>query len=138
MFSPANVIFASVGILFLTAKRVNASRDTLVNIFSCVEGLFKQLESSTDVPPTPAMTNATVRVMIEALNILAATTEEIKQSRRRECKICNMLPLTYAGSEKYLQKLFGRKNDQNKLAKLDQVTRELAQMALDQVAGEGQ
>jgi hypothetical protein len=84
------------------------------------------------------MTNATVRVMIEALNILAATTEEIKQSRRRECKICNTLPLTYAGSEKYLRKLFGQKNDQNELARLDQVTRELAQMALDQVAGEAE
>jgi hypothetical protein len=56
----------------------------LVDIFVRIESFFKRLESYTEVPPTAAMTDAIVKIMIEVLSILAIATKEVKQGRSSE------------------------------------------------------
>jgi hypothetical protein len=53
----------------------------LIDIFVRIEGFFKRLESYTEVPPTAAMTDVIVKIMIEILSILAIATKEIRQGR---------------------------------------------------------
>ena len=53
----------------------------LVDIFVRIEGFFKRLETYTEVRPTEAMTDVTVRILIEVLSILAIATKQIKQGR---------------------------------------------------------
>ena len=66
----------------------------LVDIFVRIESFFKRLESYTEVPPTAAMTDAIVKIMIEVLSILAITTKEIKQGRSSELIDIHKLLLT--------------------------------------------
>ena len=56
----------------------------LIDIFVRIESFFKRLESYTEVPPTAAMIDAIVKIMIEVLSILAIATKEIKQGRSSE------------------------------------------------------
>ena len=75
------------------AKDVEASQDALADLFECIENFFKRLESYTAVPPTDAMTDIVVRIMIEVLNIFAIATKEMKQGRASASlsSICNCL-----------------------------------------------
>jgi hypothetical protein len=102
IFSPAKVIFAGVGVLlsvciiFITpsrglinrnahtsqaAKDVQASQDTLINIFERIEMFFRRLEIYTKVPATTEMMDIIVQIMVEVLSILGIATKEIKQGR---------------------------------------------------------
>jgi hypothetical protein len=83
------------------AKDVNASQDTLVNIFWRIEGFFKRLESYTEVPPTSTMMDISVKIMVEVLKILGLVTKEIKQGRSSKSI------RTY---QSYLWSLFSQKN----------------------------
>jgi hypothetical protein len=51
----------------------------LVGIFERIEGFFRRLETYTQVPPTPEMTNTIVQIMVEMLSILGIATKEIRQ-----------------------------------------------------------
>ena len=66
------------------AKDVGASEEALVDLFERIENFFKRLESYTEVPPTNAMTDIIVKIMVEVLNIFAIATKEIKQGRASE------------------------------------------------------
>ncbi|KAI9442916.1 hypothetical protein H4582DRAFT_1141827 [Lactarius indigo] len=81
IFSPAKVISAGVGVLLLTAKDIDASQEALADLFERIENFFKRLESYTEVPPTSAMTDMIVKIMVEVLNIFAIATKEMKQGR---------------------------------------------------------
>jgi len=101
VFSPAKVIFAGAGVLLLVStfldtvaiarrsdilgsqavRDVRESQDALVDVFERVEYFFKRLETYTEVPPTTAMTDIIVKIMVEVLDILAISTKEIKQGR---------------------------------------------------------
>ena len=101
VFSPAKVIFAGAGVLLSVstfpdtvaivrrsdtlgsqaAKDVSESQDALVDIFERIENFFRRLETYIEVPPTAAMTDIIVKIMVEVLNIFAISTKEIKQGR---------------------------------------------------------
>jgi hypothetical protein len=66
----------------------------LTDLFSRIENFFKRLESYTEKPPTPAMTDVIVKIMIEVLSILAIATKEIKQGRSSESTTSYELLLT--------------------------------------------
>ncbi|KAH8985199.1 hypothetical protein EDB86DRAFT_2387304 [Lactarius hatsudake] len=117
VFSPAKVIFAGAGVLLLAAKDVKESQDALIDVFERVENFFKRLEMYTEVPPTAAMTNIIVKIMVEVLGILAISTKEIKQGR----------------TKKYLKKLAGKTELEDALKRLDKLTQEEARMAAAQL-----
>ncbi|KAF8268400.1 hypothetical protein EI94DRAFT_1914808 [Lactarius quietus] len=81
IFSPANVISAGVGVLLMAAIDVSASEEALSDLFERIENFFKRLESYTEVPPTEAMADMIVKIMVEVLNIFAIATKEMKQGR---------------------------------------------------------
>ena len=67
----------------------------LVDIFVRIESFFKRLESYTKVPPTVAMTDVVVKIMIEVLSLLGIATKEIKQCRSSELMDIHRFLLTY-------------------------------------------
>jgi hypothetical protein len=100
VFSPAKVIFAGAGVLLQVsilldvslqlepdidsvqaAKDVNAAQEALIDIFERIKNFFKRLETYTEVPPTAAMTDIIVKIMVEVLNVFAIATKEIQQGR---------------------------------------------------------
>ncbi|KAN0129971.1 hypothetical protein V8E53_012226 [Lactarius tabidus] len=117
VFPPANIISAGVGVLLLAAKDVDASQEALADLFGRIENFFKRLESYTEVPPTDAMTDMIVKIMVEVLNIFAIATKEMNQGR----------------AKKFLKKLVGRKDIEDALMRLDKLTQDEAQMAAAQI-----
>ncbi|KAH9999611.1 hypothetical protein BJV74DRAFT_794503 [Russula compacta] len=84
VFSPAQVIFAGIGVLLLAAKDVHNSQDALAEIFERIECFFRRLETYTEVSPTTAMIDMIVKILVEVLSILAIATKEIRQRRPSE------------------------------------------------------
>jgi hypothetical protein len=66
------------------AKDVEASHETVLDIFGRIENFFRRLEVYTTVQPTPAMTDMMVKIMVEVLDILGTATKEMKQCRASE------------------------------------------------------
>ena len=67
-------------------KGVSADFDALVNLLESIEHFLKRLDIYTkpEVPPTPALTEIVVKIMVELLSTLALATKQIKQGRPRE------------------------------------------------------
>ena len=65
-------------------KDVNASQGTLIDLFSRIEYFFRRLEIYIGVPPTTAMTDITVEIMAEVLNIIGMATKEMQRGRISE------------------------------------------------------
>jgi len=61
-----------------------SSQETLIDIFEHVENYFRRLEGYTEVPPSPAMMDLMVMIMVEVLSILGIVTMEIRQGRTSE------------------------------------------------------
>jgi hypothetical protein len=99
-FPPANAIFAGIGILlavcidtfshrlgpydvhcFQAIKDVSASYDALVDLFESIESFLRRLDIYTKVPPTTAMTEMIVKILVELLSTLALATQQVKQGR---------------------------------------------------------
>jgi hypothetical protein len=98
-----------------------------------IENFFRRLEIYADVPPTPAMKDTMVNIMVEVLNILAIATKEMKQSRTSKLSLRIALFLAHIGLERFLKKLAGRTDMKDALARLDKLTNEEARMAGAQV-----
>ena len=153
MFSPAKIIFAGAGVLLAVstlpdtvpithrfdtlasqaAKDVSESQDALVDIFERVENFFKRLETYIEVPPTAAMTDISVKIMVEVLNIFAISTKEIKQGRTSTCDSLGYLVISHFFSEKYLKKLAGRTDLEDALKRLEKLSQEETRMAAAQL-----
>jgi len=69
---------------FQAAKDVRASREALMELFNRIEFFFRRLEVYTEVPPTTAMTEMLVQIMVEVLMILGMATKEAKSGRSSE------------------------------------------------------
>jgi hypothetical protein len=76
--------FSTVIDICQAAKDVDAGEESLADLFESIENFFKRLESYTEVPPTEAMTDIIVKIMVEVLNIFAIATKEMKQGRASE------------------------------------------------------
>ena len=101
----------------------------LIDIFERIENFFRRLEVYIMVPPTPAMTDMMVNIMVEVLDILGTATKEMKQSRASE--VIRRLRLLEAKlcPEKFLKKVAGITKLEDGLKKLDKMTNEEARMA---------
>jgi hypothetical protein len=53
-------------------------------MFERIESFFRRLKSYAEVPPTTAMTETIVKILVEVLATLAIATKEIKQGRPSE------------------------------------------------------
>ncbi|KAH8994000.1 hypothetical protein EDB92DRAFT_1852164 [Lactarius akahatsu] len=80
-FPPAKAIFAGIGILLAAIKDVGASYDALVDLFESTENFLRRLDVYTKIPPTTAMTEIIVKILVELLSTLALATHQVKQGR---------------------------------------------------------
>ena len=60
---------------------MRASYDDIVDIFECIENFLRRLTIYTDIPPTPAMTEMVIKIMVEIISVLALATKQINQGR---------------------------------------------------------
>jgi hypothetical protein len=63
---------------------VGADFDALVELLQSIDHCLKRFDIYTKVPPTPAMTEIIVKILVELLSILALVTKQIKQGRPSE------------------------------------------------------
>jgi hypothetical protein len=114
------------------AKDVRASQASLGDIFSRIESFFKRLETYIEVPPTTAMMDIIIKIMVEVLSVLGTATKEMKRGRVSKYIPSNQLILDLDSdfsSGKLLTKLTGRADVEDSLQRLDKLTQEEAQMA---------
>ena len=76
------------------------------------------------------MTYVIVKIMTEVLSILAIATKEIKQGRSSESIDIQKSHFAYLFLETFFKKLFGQKEVEDALKKLDALTMEEARMAI--------
>jgi hypothetical protein len=62
----------------------SASHDKLIDLFNCIERFFRRLGIYAGIPPTAAMTDMIIEIMVEVLDVLAITTKEVKRGRFSE------------------------------------------------------
>jgi archaellum component FlaC len=100
-----------------------------VDLFGRMEYFFKRLEAYIEVRPTEVMTDIIVKIMVEVLSILGIVTKEIGQGRMSMSSFVTICERSDLRAEKYLKKLIGRKDIEDALHRLDQLTQEEARMA---------
>ncbi|KAH8992857.1 hypothetical protein EDB86DRAFT_1424300 [Lactarius hatsudake] len=109
-FPPAKAIFAGIGILLAAIKDVSASYDALVDLFESTENFLRRLDIYTKIPPTTAMTEIVVKILVELLSTLALATQQVKQGRFK----------------KFGMKLLGENETEAVLQRLDRLNHEEA------------
>ena len=70
-------------------KDVSASYDSLIDLFESMENLLTRLNIYTEIPPTVAMTDIVVKIMVEFLSTLAVATKQVKQGQLSEFILAN-------------------------------------------------
>jgi hypothetical protein len=73
------------------AKGVTTNYDELAGLFESIDHLLKPLDIYAHIPPTPAMDETVVKIMVELLSTLALTTKELKPGRQSEFVYADML-----------------------------------------------
>ncbi|KAI9434725.1 hypothetical protein H4582DRAFT_2060143 [Lactarius indigo] len=113
VFPPASAIFTGIGVLFQTVKDVGDGQDSLVDLFARIGYFFKRLETYIEVQPSAGMVDIIVKIMVEVLSILGIVTKEIGQGVLKKC----------------FKKLVGKKDVEDALQRLDNLTQEEVRMA---------
>ena len=63
-----------------------------MDLLESIDHFLKRLDIYTKVPPTPAMTEIVVKIMVELLSTLALATKHIRQGRPSESNFAGVLP----------------------------------------------
>ena len=107
------------------AKGVIDSYDALVDLFESIEHFLKRLDIYTHIPATAAMNEIVIKIMAELLTTVALATKEIKQGNQ-----VGPLSLTYNPTKliavKFVKKVFGEKDVEAVLQRLDRLTHDEA------------
>ena len=63
---------------------MRASYDALVDLFASFDNFLTRLTIYAGIPPTPALTNVLVKIIVELISTLALATKQVKQGRFSE------------------------------------------------------
>src|SRR5580698_8465244 len=63
---------------------MGASYDALVDLFASFENFLSRLSIYTGMPPTRALTNILMKIIVELISTLALATKQVKQGRFSE------------------------------------------------------
>ena len=72
---------------YQVVKGVNDGYDSLVDLLESIETFLRRLEIYTKIPPTVAMTEMIVKILVEVLSTLALATKQIKERRSSEFQV---------------------------------------------------
>ena len=61
-----------------------ASYDAMVDLFASFDNFLSRLSIYAGIPPTPALANVLVKIIVELLSMLALATKQVKQGRFSE------------------------------------------------------
>jgi len=67
-----------------SAKGIISNCDALVDLLESIEHFLSRLDFYTQIPPTPAMDEVVVKILVELISTLALVTKELKQRRSSE------------------------------------------------------
>ena len=73
------------------AKGVTASYDVFIDLLESIEHFLNRLDIYTRIPPTSAMNEMVIKIMLELLSTLALATKELKQGRSSKSILPDML-----------------------------------------------
>jgi hypothetical protein len=65
-------------------KDISAGYDALVDLFASFENFLSRLSIYSGIPPTPALSNVLVKIIVELLSTLALATKQVEQGRFSE------------------------------------------------------
>jgi hypothetical protein len=96
-------------------------------LLESIENFLKRLDIYTKIPPTPAMDEILVKIMVELISTFALATAELKQGRPSEYFLFFPFSLTCfftrCNAEKFVKQLFGGGKDaEDILQRLDRLT----------------
>ena len=63
---------------------MHASYDAMVDLFEPFENFLSRLSIYTEIPPTPALTNVLVKIIVELISTFALATKQVQQGRFSE------------------------------------------------------
>ena len=66
------------------ARGIITNCDALVDLLESVEHFLNRVDIYTRVPPTPAIDEIVVKILVELISTLGLVTEELKQRRSSE------------------------------------------------------
>jgi hypothetical protein len=72
---------------FQAVKDVSAGFDALVDLLECIGNFLNRLDIYTKIPPTAAMTEVVVKILVELISTLTLATKQAKQGRPSECAL---------------------------------------------------
>ena len=67
------------------------SYEPLFDLLESIEHFLNRLDIYTRIPPTPAMDEIVVKIMVELLSTLALATKELKKGRSSEFLLFDLL-----------------------------------------------
>ena len=71
------------------AKDMISNFDALIDLFESIEHFLNRLDIYTRIPPTPAMDEIVVKILVELISTLGQVTEELKQRRSSESTLAD-------------------------------------------------
>jgi hypothetical protein len=99
--------------------------DALIDLLESIEHFLNRLDIYTRIPPTPAMDEIMVKILVELISTLGQVTEELKQ--RRSSLLSTMhFTFSHRRAVKFVKKFLKEKDIETVLERLDRLTQDEA------------
>ncbi len=114
------------------ANGVVSSWDALVELLESIDHFLNRLDMYTRIPHTLALDEIVIKIMVELLSTLALATRELKQGRSSESVLAGRVTLL-STTVKFVKKVFGEKDVDAVLQRLDRLTQDEARTTAAQI-----
>jgi len=104
------------------AKGVISTCDSLIGLLESIEHFVKRLDIYTQIPPTPAMDEIVVKILVELIFTLALVMEELKQRRSSESIFANVFTSSQRREVKFVKNFFKEKDIEAVMERLERLT----------------
>ena len=104
-----------------------------MDLFELINHFLNRLDIYTKIPPTDAMNEILVKILVELLSTLALATKQIKEGKTSEPLFGEALfCLTQQYAELFLKKFLGEKDVEAVLKRIDRLTKDEARITAAQ------
>ena len=105
------------------AKGRISNCDALIDLLESIEHFVNRLDIYTRIPPTPAMDEIVVKILVELISTLAPVTDELKQKRSSESVLAKVyFNFAQRRPVKLMKRFFKEKDIEAVLERLDRLT----------------